>query len=378
MRSSWRENLSKYFNASSIHGMHYLGNDTNWFGKLIWMAAIIASLTFSGLIIHQFFEEAIEDPITVSLKNIRIEAVPFPAVTIDAKSTGINPLGFAQKFLDMLAFYDVNVESTFNDSLKLRGDFRSIFHSIFNTTHAVMVTKSIHQNSSFDSINHWTVENYRNEIDQVSIKLATLLRVDNDGEYGKAKIGLIDLILSIPIYLENWNPIFQEMEEVVTMQLSNKTLYDFDQKLNDCKIKKKECLMELKNANFLVKLLVNFNQYNFIPLGFGEFVSQLQGLISGGWQDINTQWPLFQLPTWKLTEPDILLRSYLKTILKDLSGRDLSDVSIYDLVTMLDLSPPVYENKLDLATPNYQLQTFSNVYQEKMNCRGTRSDPLYR
>ena len=164
MRSSWRENLSKYFNASSIHGMHYLGNDTNWFEKLIWMAAIIASLTFSGLIIHQFFEEAIEDPITVSLKNIRIEAVPFPAVTIDAKSTGINPLGFAQKFLDMLAFYDVNVESTFNDSLKLRGDFRSIFHSIFNTTHAVMVTKSIHQNSSFDSINHPTVENYRNQI----------------------------------------------------------------------------------------------------------------------------------------------------------------------------------------------------------------------
>ena len=81
------------------------------------MAAIFASLTFSGLIIHQFFEEAIEDPITVSLKNIRIEAVPFPAVTIDAKSTGINPLGFAQKFFDMLAFYDVNFESTFNEPL---------------------------------------------------------------------------------------------------------------------------------------------------------------------------------------------------------------------------------------------------------------------
>ena len=377
MRSSWRENLSKYFNASSIHGMHYLGNDTHWFEKLVWMAAIIASLTFSGLIIHQFFEEVMEDPITVSLKNIRIEAVPFPAVTIDAKSTGINPLGFAQKFLDMLAFYDVNVESTFNDSLKLRGDFRSIFHSIFNTTHAVMVTKSIHQNSSFDSINHWTVENYRNQIDQVSIKLATLFRLDKDG-YRKAKIGLIDLILIIPKYLENWNPIFQQMEEIVTLQLSNKTLDDFDQKLNDCKIKKEECLMELKNANFLVKLLVNFKQYNFIPLGFGEFVSQLQGLISGGWQDINTQWPLFQLPTWKLTEPEILLRSYLKTILKDLSGKNLSDVSIYDLVNMLDLSPPVYENTNGIATPNYQLQTFSNVYQEKMNCRGTRPDPLYR
>ena len=131
--SSWKTKVSDYLNASSIHGMQYINNGSNLIEQLIWLVAVIVSLTCAVIMICQVIEEADQKPIMVTLETVHVVDVPFPAVTIDADGNGINPLGFARKFLDMQAFYDYKVDSTYQNSKQLRNDFQSLFEKIIKT-----------------------------------------------------------------------------------------------------------------------------------------------------------------------------------------------------------------------------------------------------
>lgn len=78
----------------------------------MWLTAIVLSLTFAGHLIQEGLQEAAEEPILVTMKTVPISQVPFPAITISAENNGINPLGFMEKMMNVMAFYDPKVDQT--------------------------------------------------------------------------------------------------------------------------------------------------------------------------------------------------------------------------------------------------------------------------
>ncbi len=91
------ENLQKFCDESSIHGVQYLGPSKKIHERMVWTIILGLFLTLSALVVHSLVVNWDQDPIvtTIGTTSHPIQLVPFPAVTICPN--GFDVWGFAQR-----------------------------------------------------------------------------------------------------------------------------------------------------------------------------------------------------------------------------------------------------------------------------------------
>ncbi|CAH1959276.1 unnamed protein product [Acanthoscelides obtectus] len=74
----------EYCDYTGIHGFRYIGEDRTLAERIWWTIWLLLSMIFCGLMVYQIFDKYINYPvlITFSMKETRLQQIPFPAVTI--------------------------------------------------------------------------------------------------------------------------------------------------------------------------------------------------------------------------------------------------------------------------------------------------------
>ncbi|XP_072397277.1 pickpocket protein 28-like [Diabrotica undecimpunctata] len=79
-----KDHLKEYCRYTSIHGLKYLGETKTVAERVWWVISICLSICFCSYMIYQIIYKYIHYPVivTFSMKETRLQKIPFPAVTI--------------------------------------------------------------------------------------------------------------------------------------------------------------------------------------------------------------------------------------------------------------------------------------------------------
>nr|CAH7740054.1 unnamed protein product [Callosobruchus chinensis] len=74
----------EYCDYTGIHGFKYIGENRTLTERIWWTVWLLLSVIFCGMMVFQIFDKYINYPvlITFSMKETRLQQIPFPAVTI--------------------------------------------------------------------------------------------------------------------------------------------------------------------------------------------------------------------------------------------------------------------------------------------------------
>ena len=124
------KSFAEYFESTTIHGFSYLRASKTLFEKLAWILIIGTCFTLAGLLIWQSVEEAHENPVLTTIETISVKKVPFPAVTVDSGDP--DPLGYAEKIFNQLAFDFAYRDPVLNKGLPNGQKLRQVFSPLLN------------------------------------------------------------------------------------------------------------------------------------------------------------------------------------------------------------------------------------------------------
>ena len=91
--------LEGYFDNTTVHGFKYILIGESWFERIAWIFCVIFGFTCAFILIGIYIDEAVSNPIAISLSTIPVKDIPFPAVTIDAGQQW-DIMGYPRKALD--------------------------------------------------------------------------------------------------------------------------------------------------------------------------------------------------------------------------------------------------------------------------------------
>ncbi len=74
--------LRSYFQETSIHGFHYVGEAGSLHKRLIWATLIIISFTMAALLMRSNLRDTKENPFVTSITTVPVQEVPYPAVSV--------------------------------------------------------------------------------------------------------------------------------------------------------------------------------------------------------------------------------------------------------------------------------------------------------
>ena len=79
---TWTDTFQKFCRSSTIHGTYFLAETSNRYAKFMWGLVVVISIAIAGMIIQYSYDSWETSPDITSVRQIPIEKVQFPAVTI--------------------------------------------------------------------------------------------------------------------------------------------------------------------------------------------------------------------------------------------------------------------------------------------------------
>jgi hypothetical protein len=350
MLHTFRGEVTRYLEETTIHGLRYLSHGRNYLEKFVWFVVIVASLSIATYLIAVNIHETYADPILTTIDTTSVKNVPFPAITVRG-DYDFNPWGGVSKALNMLTFYDTQQQDVFERSKQLRHDFIFIFKAIFET----MGTEIRMQLSSFTLAE---VKKYGQSLDsgaRAYEKISTLaeyfaavamknesIRSDIERSITEA---FTDGFFKYPSYYmaNHWTT------EVETIMKNYTEKLEFNQELTTCKNEEITCIAHLKSAYITLYIPYEINKFPYHSLGFGHYVSYFSRLITRSNQG-------HFLGTVKLSPNEHVIRDYLAQVLDNLAGKSMGGMSLFELVNTVE--------KTGLGDDN-----FAPTLQSKYGCR---------
>ena len=150
--------FNEYLSQSTIHGLPYFSNARSKFEKILWILAVLTSLTLACYMIQTSLQEAKSNPIATNIEMIPIEKVPFPAITINA-DLDADPWGFIEKSFNMLAF-DIASEKYEEKAKKLHKDFKFLTYNVVRKMYEHLYHKKLNEKWSVEDFKEYRAKDY--------------------------------------------------------------------------------------------------------------------------------------------------------------------------------------------------------------------------
>ena len=150
--------FNEYLSQSTIHGLPYFSNARSNFERVLWILAVLTSLTLACYMIQTSLHEVKINPIATNIEMIPIEKVPFPAITINA-DLDADPWGFIEKSFNMLAF-DIASEKYEEKAKKLRQDFRFLTYDVIRKMYEHLYHKKLNEKWSVEDFKDYRTKEY--------------------------------------------------------------------------------------------------------------------------------------------------------------------------------------------------------------------------
>ena len=119
------KSFAEYLESTTIHGFRYLSVSQNRIEKLAWTFIIGTCFTLASLLIWQSIQESYENPVMTTIETISVKKVPFPAITVDSGDP--DPLGYAEKIFNGLAFDFEYYNQSLNKGIPSGQELREVF-----------------------------------------------------------------------------------------------------------------------------------------------------------------------------------------------------------------------------------------------------------
>ncbi len=330
----------------------YVVESQNLCYKLLWLAILVVSFSCSATMIAKGLQESYDEPILTTIETTDVKNVPFPAITIKG-SDFVNPWGFIEKSLNMLAFMclDDKDPTPCQDSKELRANFSFLFHSISDKFNADIFDMA--QNYTLQMIKDYPKPDQGNlgqilpsNLDDTATKLAAIM-IKNESaaragfeEIMNAFEGAFPKIPKIPYKMTLFAK--ESMKPIVNKQ--------FDQvqpvaAYESCKAENQSCYNYLKNAYLQLYLPFMMNKIPYLFLGFGSYLSYFSRLVT------KSNIGEFMSGS-KLATGEKYIQEFLSDLLNGFSGADFQGLSLYELVNLIhkpcdwnEFSPALYQQK---------------------------------
>ncbi len=82
VRAVYFDIADRLFNSITMHGVYFLGESRTYVGKFLWLFIVLSGISGATVVIYDSYKNWGDHPILTTLKQIPIEKVPFPAITI--------------------------------------------------------------------------------------------------------------------------------------------------------------------------------------------------------------------------------------------------------------------------------------------------------
>lgn len=275
-----RDDLKQYLRETSVHGFRYLVESRNNIERFIWWLLICISFTFALVNVSQSFIASHNKPIITSLDLGNINRAPFPAITV-ARTADLDPWGFVEKSLDILAFECC--DKPCEKSLSLRKYFKPLIKRV-----VWMVRRSLGQRKGL-----WTLEEtkafqydssipalkaMRDEVPKLAAKIGALI-MTNESAARNLIYEMDDMTTDNFAMYQPWsmNKFFlQKIKPIIFKATKDVPPTD----LKKCQDEVSECHKSLKSGYFNIYLPFALNKIPYNILGFGHFLSYFSRFVS--------------------------------------------------------------------------------------------------